>query len=111
MAPLASLRVIVTDETTPLVDLRQEAMPAVHKSIYRVVAARPLIVTSYAEIGLMADRAVHSIHRGHAAVQVAAPPDGVRLRLHDAVAFVAVAARRARTLFGPRNRFHSHSRA
>ncbi len=92
MAPLAGLRIVVADETTPLVDLRQETMPAVHKSIYRVMTARSLIVTAYAEIGLMTDRAVHSIHRRNATVQVAAPSYRVRLRLHDGVTFVAVAA-------------------
>ena len=111
MAPLAGLRVIVTDETTPLIDLRQKAMPAVHKSVYRIMTARALIVATYAEIGLMTDRAVHSIHRRYATVQVAAPSYRVRLRLHDGVTFVAVAARRARSLFGSNDGFHPHSRA
>ena len=92
MASLASLCVIVADETTPLVYLSQEAMPAIHKSIYRIMTARSLIVTAYAEIGLMTDRAVHSIHRSHAPVQVATPSYRVRLRLHNAMAFVAIAA-------------------
>lgn len=92
VASLASLRVIVADETTPLVDLRKEPVPAIHKSIYGIMTARSLVVTAYAEIGLMTDRAVHPIHRGHAPMQVAAPPYCVRLRLHNAVAFVAIAA-------------------
>ena len=92
MAPLASLRVIMADETTSLIDLRKEPVPAVHKSVYGVMTARSLVVTAYAEIGLMADRAVHSIHRGKAPVQVAAPSYRVRLRLHHAMAFVAIAS-------------------
>ena len=111
MAPLAGLCVIVADETTPLVDLRQEAVPAIDKGVYGVMTARPLIVAAYAEVGLMTDRAVHSIHRGHAPVQVAAPSYRVRLRIHNAVALVAIAARWARALFGPRDGFHSHAGA
>jgi hypothetical protein len=92
VASLAGLSIVVADEATPLVDLRQEAMPAIDEGIYRIMAARSLIVTADAKIGLMTDRAVHLIHRSHAPVQIATPSYRVRLRLHNAVALVAIAA-------------------
>ena len=59
----------------------------------------------------MADRAVHSIHRGYATVHVISPSYGMRLRIHYAVALVAVAPRRARPLFSSNDGFNTHSRA
>jgi len=91
VASLAGLSVVVAGETTPLVELRKEAMPAVDECVDRIVTSRPLIVTTFARVGLMADGAVHSIHRRHLAVKIVSPSDRVRLRPHNRMAFIAVA--------------------
>ena len=111
MTPLTGLGIVMADETTPLVQLRQEAMPAIYKCVYRIMTSRSLIVTTDAKIRLMADGAVHSIHRGYTTVHIISPSYCMRLRVHYAVALVAVASRRARPLFSSRNGFDSHSRA
>ena len=47
VAPLASLGEFVAGETTALIDLREEAMAAIDKSVDRVVASRTLVVTPF----------------------------------------------------------------
>jgi hypothetical protein len=50
MTPLTGLSIVMADKTTPLVQLRQEAMPAIYKCIYRIVTSWSLVVTTDAEI-------------------------------------------------------------
>ena len=50
MTPLTGLSIVMADETTPLVQLRQEAMPAIYKCVYRIVTSRSLVMTTDAKI-------------------------------------------------------------
>jgi len=107
---LAGLTVLMAGETAPLIHLSLKAMSAIDKCADWIMTARPLVVAPLAAVSLMANRAIHALHRSHSAMEIIAPSDGVRLRTHHRVAFIAGAAWKG-TLFGSCHRLESRAEA
>ena len=109
MTSLTRLSEFVAGETTTLIYLRQEPVPAVDERIDRVVAPRPLVVAPFTGIGLMTHGTIHPVHRRHSPMQIVAPSDRMRLRAHHRVTLIATAVGQW-ALFGSRYRLKDWSK-